>query len=116
MLIDHLVPRSKEARVAAGITDPNVLVLGTPFVDIWAAIRPKTAGIDAWPDIPKGTPWKEGICASLGVADPPQFWSQLLGAVKGWGDVEVRTCAVPDQLWTATTPDNEHDGSSESCR
>ena len=29
-----------------------LLVLGTPFVDIWAAIRPKSAGIDAWPDVP----------------------------------------------------------------
>ena len=86
VLVDHLVPGSKEARVAAAVRDPNVLVLGTPFVDIWAAIRPKTAGIDAWPDIPMGTPWKEGICAALNVADPPRFWrsswqSSTIGAI-----------------------------------
>ena len=44
---DHLVAGSKEARIAAGVRHPEVLVVGTPFVDIWAAIRPKTAGIDA---------------------------------------------------------------------
>lgn len=98
VLVDHLIPGSKEARVAAAITDPNVLVLGTPFVDIWAAIRPKTAGIDAWPDIPMGTPWKEGICASLDVADPPQFWSQLLAVVKDWGDVDQTLVAAVEQL------------------
>src|SRR4051794_26050186 len=47
VLVDHLVPGSKEARVADAVRDPNVLVLGTPFIDIWAAIRPKSAGIDA---------------------------------------------------------------------
>lgn len=98
VLVDHLVPGSKEARVAAAITDPNVLVLGTPFVDIWAAIRPKTAGIVAWPDIPMGTPWKEGICAALGVADPPQFWSQLLNTVQDWGDVDQTLVAAVEQL------------------
>ena len=98
VLVDHLVTGSKEARVAATITDPNVLVLGTPFVDIWAAIRPKTAGIDAWPDIPMGTPWKEGICAALGVEDPPRYWQQLLAVVKDWSDVDQTLVAAVEQL------------------
>lgn len=98
VLVDHLVPGSKEARVAAAVTNENVLVLGTPFVDIWAAIRPKTAGIDAWPDIPMGTPWKEGICAALGVADPPRFWQQLLAVVNDWGDVDQTLVSAVEQL------------------
>src|SRR3954468_4006851 len=98
VLVDHLVPGSKEARVAAAVRDPNVLVLGTPFVDIWAAIRPKTAGIDGWPDIPMGTPWKEGVCAALGVADPPGFWHQLLAAVQNWGDLDQTLVASMEQL------------------
>ena len=98
VLVDHLVPGSKEARVAAAVRDPNVLVLGTPFVDIWAAIRPKAAGIDAWPDIPMGTPWKEGICAALGVGDPPAFWRELLGRVQGWGDLDQTLVAAVEQL------------------
>lgn len=105
VLVDHLVPGSKEARVAASVRDPNVLVLGTPFVDIWAAIRPKTAGIAAWPDIPMGTPWKEGICAVLGVDDPPRFWQQLLAVVKDWGDVDQTLVASVEQLIDfVTTP------------
>jgi len=98
VLVDHLVPGSKEARIADTIRDPNVLVLGTPFVDIWAAIRPKAAGIDAWPTIPKGQPWKEGICAALGVADPPQFWRELLARVADWGDLEQPLVAAVEQL------------------
>ena len=98
VLVDHLVTGSKEARVAAAIKDPNVLVLGTPFVDIWAAIRPKAAGIDAWPDIPMGTSWKEGICTALGVDDPPRFWAQLLAVVKDWSDVDQTLVASVEQL------------------
>jgi hypothetical protein len=98
VLVDHLVPGSKEARVAAAVRDPNVLVLGTPFVDIWAAIRPKAAGIDAWPDVPMGTPWKEGVCAALGVGDPPGFWRELLARVQGWGDLDQTLVAAVEQL------------------
>jgi len=98
VLVDHLVPGSKEARIAATVRDPNVLVLGTPFVDIWAAIRPKSAGIDAWPDVPMGTPWKEGVCAALGVDDPPAFWRERLGRVHGWGDLDQTLVAAVEQL------------------
>lgn len=98
VLVDHLVAGSKEARIAAEIRDPDVLVLGTPFVDIWAAIRPEAAGIDAWPDVPMGTPWKEGVCAALGVGDPPEFWRALLGRVQGWSDLDQTLVAAVEQL------------------
>jgi hypothetical protein len=98
VLVDHLVPGSKEARISASISDPNVLVLGTPFVDIWAAIRPKAAGIDAWPVVPMGTPWKEGVCAALGVGDPPAFWRTLLSGVEGWGDLDQTLVTAVEQL------------------
>ncbi len=68
VLLDHLVPGSKETRIAETVRDPNVLITGHPFVDVWAGIRPKVLGLDEWPDIPKGdVPWKEGLCAALGV-------------------------------------------------
>jgi hypothetical protein len=98
VLVDHLVPGSKEARVAAAVRDPDVLVAGTPFVDIWAAIRPEAAGIEAWPEIPMGTPWKEGVCAALGVGDPPEFWRALLGRVQGWSDLDQTLVAAVEQL------------------
>lgn len=106
VLVDHLVPGSLEARVAAVVTNPNVLVLGTPFIDIWAAIRPKVAGIDAWPTIPMGTNWKVGICAALGEHDPPEFWRTLLAKVNHWGDVDQTLVGAVEQLIDfVTTPD-----------
>lgn len=33
VLVDHLVPGSKESRIAAAIADPHVLVVGHPYVD-----------------------------------------------------------------------------------
>jgi hypothetical protein len=88
VLVDHLVPGSKEARLAEAVRHPHVLVTGTPYVDVWAAVRPAAAGIAAWPDIPRGISWKDGVCAALGVDDPAAFWRRLLGAVGGWRDLE----------------------------
>ena len=66
VLLDHLVDGTKEARVAAAVRHPDVLVRGTPYVDVWQAVRPRAAGIDAWPEIPRGRPWKEGVIAASG--------------------------------------------------
>jgi hypothetical protein len=88
ILLDHLVDGSKEARLAATVRDRHVLVTGHPYVDVWQAVRPKAAGIAAWPEIPKGTPWKEGVCAALGAGDPRAFWRHLLASVSDWKDLE----------------------------
>ncbi len=68
VLVDHLVPGSKEARLASSVASPHVLVTGTPYVDVWEAVRPKVLGIPAWPEIPRGVPWKDGVCGALGWA------------------------------------------------
>ena len=52
---------SKESRIAASVDHPHVLVTGTPYIDVWQAVRPSVAGIDAWPDVPMGESWKEGV-------------------------------------------------------
>ena len=44
MLVDHLVPGSKESRLAAQVVSPHVLVVGHPYVDVWQAVRPAVAG------------------------------------------------------------------------
>ena len=43
VLVDHLVPGSKESRIAAGWPPPYVLVTGHPYVDIWQAVQPGRA-------------------------------------------------------------------------
>src|ERR1700728_5351464 len=37
VLVDHLVDGSKESRIAAQVRSPHVLIVGHPFIDIWAA-------------------------------------------------------------------------------
>ncbi len=98
VLVDHLVAGSKEARLAAEVRHPHVLVTGTPYVDVWEAIRPAAAGIPAWPRVPKGVPWKDGACAALGVADPGLFWRKLLRGVTTWKDLETPFVRAVEQL------------------
>ena len=100
VLVDHLVPGTKEARIAAEVERryEGVLVTGTPFVDVWQAIRPKVAGIAAWPIIPMGTPWKEGVCAALGVTDPRAMWKRLLASVTTYADLEPALVGAVEQL------------------
>jgi hypothetical protein len=98
VLLDHLVDHSKESRIAAGIDHPDVLVTGHPFVDIWAAVKPKVVGIPAWPDVPKGQPWKEGVCLALGVDDPRRFWKRIVGSVSSYADLEPPLVGAVEQL------------------
>lgn len=88
VLVDHLVTGSKESRLVAAVTDPNVLVTGHPYVDVWQAVRPAALGIPAWPVVPKGTPWKEGVCAALGWGEPAAGWRTVLAAVRDYRDLE----------------------------
>ena len=89
VLLDHLVPGSKESRIVAAVTDPDVLVTGHPYVDVWQAVRPERIGIPAWPVVPPGRPWKEGVCAALGVREPADMWRRILGSVDSYRDVET---------------------------
>jgi hypothetical protein len=88
VLVDHLVPGSKESRITATLADAHVRIAGTPFVDVWQAVRPALLGVEAWPVVPRGRPWKEGICEALGAPAPGLFWKQLLGRVQTYADLE----------------------------
>ena len=107
VLLDHLVAGTKEARVAAAVRHPHVLVTGTPYVDVWQAVRPRAAGIDAWPVVPMGEPWKEGVIARLGArATPGEFWRTLLGKVTSFADLDPALVGAVEQLIDfVTTPD-----------
>ena len=46
VLVDHLVDGSKESRIAAAAgRDPHVLVVGHPYIDVWAAVKPARLGL-----------------------------------------------------------------------
>jgi hypothetical protein len=98
VLVDHLVPGSKESRIVAQVRNPNVLVNGHPYVDIWQAVKPAAIGIRAWPVIPKGVPWKDGVCAALGVSDPREMWRRVLAGARSYADLEVPLLRSVEEL------------------
>jgi Protein of unknown function (DUF3097) len=89
VLVDHLVTGSKETKIAAKVSSPHVLIVGHPFIDVWAAVKPARLGIECWPDVPRGTPWKEGVLAAIGwPADVAAGWQRILRAVRSFADLE----------------------------
>lgn len=99
VLLDHLVPGTKEAAIADRVAGAHVLVTGHPFVDIWQAIRPGVAGFDAWPSVPMGRPWKEGVIAALEIDTVPGvFWKTVLSRVSGYQDVETPLVTAMESL------------------
>jgi Protein of unknown function (DUF3097) len=89
VLVDHLVPGSKESRIVAAVDHPDVLITGHPYVDVWQAVKPERVGLRAWPVIPPGRPWKEGVCAAAGIAEPAEMWRRILSSVRSYRDVET---------------------------
>lgn len=98
ILVDHLVAGSKEARIADVVRHPHVCVRGHRFVDVWAAVDPQRVGVDAWPDVPHGTPWKDGVCAAFGVTEPGAFWRRLLGSVRTYADLDPSLVGAVEEL------------------
>ncbi|OKJ10384.1 DUF3097 domain-containing protein [Kitasatospora sp. CB01950] len=99
VLVDHLLPGTKEHRIAAQVTGEHVLVVGHPYVDIWQAVKPVGLGFAAWPEVPRGEVWKEGICRRLGwPVDTPAAWKRILSSVDGWKDLEPELLGRVEEL------------------
>jgi len=108
VLVDHLVPGTKEAQLVeeARRLQPyarHVKILGHPYVDVWQAVRPARLGLAAWPQIPRGTSWKHGILAHLGwphetQADVASGWRRILGSVSAYTDLEPTLLAAVEEL------------------
>ncbi len=98
VLADHLVPGSKESRIAAAVTSPHVLVTGHPFIDVWEAVRPAAVGIRAWPSVPRGVDWKTGVCAALGISDTSVMWGRVNGAVRSYRDLSTPLITAVERL------------------
>ena len=89
VLVDHLVEGSKESRIAAQVSSEHVLVVGHPYVDVWAAVKPAALGISSWPQVPRGLPWKEGVLAAIGwPPDTAAAWRRILSRVCSYADLE----------------------------
>jgi hypothetical protein len=111
VLVDHLVDGSKESRLAAAAgRDPHVLIVGHPFIDIWAAVKPARLGLEQWPDVPAGEPWKEGVLRRIGwPASSPQdvavAWRRILRAVSSYADLEPELLGRVEELIDFVTAD-----------
>ena len=115
VLADHLVPGSKESRVAAGVARGTygdfVLVAGHPFVDIWQAVKPSRLELKAWPHVPRGTDIKHGTCAALGwphrdQVDIARAWQRILATVTSWSDLEHGLMTPVERLIDFVTQDH----------
>ena len=71
---------------------------GHPYVDVWAAVKPSVIGLRAWPEVPKGENWKDGVCRRIGVSDPRAFWKKLLGSVNSYADLEPPLVGAVERL------------------
>ena len=107
VLVDHLVPGSKESRIAASVArgpaGAHVLVVGHPFVDVWQAVKPDRIGLAAWPEIPRSVEWKKGVCAHLGwphasQTDIARAWQHILAQVRSYDDLEPALLGRVEEL------------------
>jgi hypothetical protein len=108
VLVDHLVPGTKESRVVGAVRQVqpyagHLLVVGHPYVDVWQSVKPQRLGLEAWPTIPRGTAWKVGVAAHLGwphatPADLARAWRRVLGAVDGYADLEPALLGRVEEL------------------
>jgi hypothetical protein len=107
VLVDHLVPGSKESRFADAVMrgkwGAHVLVVGHPFVDVWQSVKPGRVGLQAWPTIPRSIEWKAGICQALGwphaeQADIARAWQRILGQVRTFADLEPQLLGRVEEL------------------
>jgi hypothetical protein len=65
---------------------------------VWAGIRPRVLGLDDWPEVPRGDlPWKEGLCAALGVPFDG-FWPRLRNRVTSFADLRPELVGAVEQL------------------
>lgn len=114
VLVDHLVPGSKESRIAEAVArgphGRNVLVVGHPYVDVWQSVKPARLNLQVWPEIPRSVEWKHGICAALGwphedQADIARAWQRILGQVRTYADLEPALLGRVEQLIDFVTVD-----------
>ena len=114
VLVDHLVPGSKESRmadaVARGRHGAHVRIVGHPWIDVWQCVTPAAVGIPRWPEVPRGIEYKVGVCRALGwpardQADIARAWQRILGKVSSYRDLEPALLGRVEELIDYVTQD-----------
>jgi hypothetical protein len=105
VLLDHLVDRSKERRLADAAAQANVLIRGHHFVDIWQAIQPDVLGFERWPEIPRSVEWKEGIRQWVGFdGTTGELWRAMLSRVGSYRDLDPSLVGAVEELIDFVAP------------
>ncbi|MDQ4212323.1 DUF3097 domain-containing protein [Microbacterium capsulatum] len=116
VLVDHLVAGSKETRIVdqilRGPHGAHLRIVGHPFIDVWQCVTPVAMGIRAWPQIPRGTDWKTGICRAFGwpaesQADIAHAWKRILSRVTTYRDLEPALLGRVEELIDFVTEPGE---------
>lgn len=115
VLVDHLVPGSKESRIAnqvlaAGYRE-TVKILGHDFIDIWQAVKPERLGRSSWPAVPRDIDFKKGTLAALGLPcqdqeDVARGWQAILARVRDYRDLEPQLNTIVETLIDFVTQDH----------
>ena len=115
VLVDHLVPGSKESRIVKQVNTAGyrevVLVEGHEFIDVWQAVKPARVGRKAWPVVPRDVDFKKGTLKALGVphedqADIARGWQAILARVDSWRDLEPQLNTKVERLIDFVTQDH----------
>ncbi|UNK69642.1 DUF3097 domain-containing protein [Microbacterium sp. H1-D42] len=125
VLVDHLVAGSKETRIVdqimRGPHGANLKIVGHPYIDVWQCVTPAAMGIRAWPQIPRGTDWKTGICQAFGwpaedQTDIAHAWQRILARVTTFRDLEPALLGRVEELIDfVTDPSNADPSSAEAA-
>ncbi len=80
-----------------------MLIVGHPYVDVWAAVKPDRLGLEAWPEVPRNVSWKHGVCQQLGwphrdQADIARAWKHILSKVTSYADLEPALLGRVEEL------------------
>lgn len=114
VLVDHLVPNSKESRIAEAIErgrhGAHLRIVGHPWIDVWQCVTPRAMGIEKWPVVPRGIDFKVGVCRALGwpardQADLARAWQRILGSVRSYRDLEPAFLGRVEELIDFVTLD-----------
>lgn len=107
VLVDHLVPGSKETWVAEAILrtrhGAHMRIVGHPYIDVWQCVLPSSVGIARWPEVPRGIEYKVGVCRALGwpardQADLARAWQRILASVTSYRDLDPALLGRVEEL------------------
>jgi hypothetical protein len=121
VLVDHLVPGTKESRIVEQVSGEHVFVTGHEFIDIWAAVKPERLGLTRVARHPARHRLEEGHLrrARLAARHPGRHRHRLESASSGGfaaGRTSTRTCSPRSRSSSTSSPTTTSTGSPDAHR